>query len=343
MAYTLSQLRTYVRDLTGVYSPDLVSDALLSTWINEAYFELARLQKWSWSGSLGTLTDGMSPAFPGEYHQILAYRCAVKVLGFEADDTQRAQLYTDEYNVLLKGLEDADLKTTTGTGSSDRLALRTLVKSIIGDYSRGLPDTLLDAWLNEEYQLLAAERDWHWLQAQHQVTLAPGVTTFTLPNGSSRILEMYIVEKVEAGDGVNDEVSYSDIVEVVPSVMDVERNNPKYKYKVSFTGDVVLSPAATKDVTIRVRYVQTAAPLSSDGSTPLMALRYRSLLAYSVAMRAAAYTGATQNIMDLCQASAARMYDIMYSEYQLAHSDEPLQLGGSALETRKYMPWFRNQ
>ena len=40
MAYTLSTLRTYTRDLTGIYTTDIISDDLLGRWINEAYFEV---------------------------------------------------------------------------------------------------------------------------------------------------------------------------------------------------------------------------------------------------------------------------------------------------------------
>jgi hypothetical protein len=43
----------------------------------------------------------------------------------------------------------------------------------------------------------------------------------------------------------------------------------------------------------------------------------------------------------MCQKSAEALYNAMYNDYQMAHTQEPFQLGGSSLEERKYVPWFR--
>ena len=184
---TLAELRQYVRDLTGVYSTDLLSDALLDRWLKEAYSELNRADDWPWltsvaSGTLATgattiaLTDSsgrikeftitypnslliqipsrqsliqtvmgddqfsyetnaagnivLSKAFgenvtykvnfiknaptlqaagtaseiPSEYAGILAYRTAAKVLRSQADDTDRADFYLQEYASMLEDL-----------------------------------------------------------------------------------------------------------------------------------------------------------------------------------------------------------------------------------------------
>ena len=45
---TLAELRTYVRDLTGVYSTDLLPDTLLDRWLQESYSELNRADDWPW-------------------------------------------------------------------------------------------------------------------------------------------------------------------------------------------------------------------------------------------------------------------------------------------------------
>jgi len=184
---TLVELRQYVRDLTGVYSTDLLSDALLDRWLKEAYSELNRADDWPWltsivTGTLAagsttiTLTDSsgrikefavtypnslllqipsrqsliqtvmgddqfsyetnssgnivVSKAFdenvtykvnfiknaptisptgdatniPSEYAGILAYRTAAKVLRSQADDTDRADFYLQEYASMLEDL-----------------------------------------------------------------------------------------------------------------------------------------------------------------------------------------------------------------------------------------------
>jgi len=57
---TLSDLRSYVRDLTGVYSTDILPDALLDRWLAEAYTEVNRFEDWPWmsSSASGTIATG---------------------------------------------------------------------------------------------------------------------------------------------------------------------------------------------------------------------------------------------------------------------------------------------
>lgn len=449
MAYTLSTLRTYTRDLTGIYTTDIISDDLLGRWINEAYFEVGRLQKWSWAGSVTTLGTSASPAFPAEFHQVLAYRAAVKVLQFESDDTKRSEFFMNEYNTLVADMYKYDLQanayavtntmaglisnvrtwlddysdrisdelieerimdvydelyegatwsfakspfpgmgfayarvlvygaagrlaplankdaafvsamqqeyglaveelktvfllTNTSTAASTRANLRALVRSVTGIYSKSVPDVLINAWLAEEYQVLLQERSWKWAQLVHQVTLPSGTSTFVFPGGlSGRILEMFVVETVSGLTGSQDNVSSRDIIYTVPSVIDVEINSAKYVYTMQSPTTVRISPAPSDDMTIRIRYVATSTVLSSDGSTTAMPDKYNPILSYRVAMKVAAYSNAPSNIMELCQASERNLYDAMYSEFMLSHSTEPLQMGGSGLESRKYLPLFR--
>jgi hypothetical protein len=184
---TLAELRTYVRDLTGVYSTDLLSDALLDRWLNESYSEINRANDWSWltdiaSGTLSstgttiTLTNssgrikevaltypnsvliqlpsrrsliqtvmgddqyfydcdssgniiiskafgesmtykvnflknapvlqvaGTASEIPASFVGILAYRTAVKVLKSQADDSDRADYYLQEYATILEDM-----------------------------------------------------------------------------------------------------------------------------------------------------------------------------------------------------------------------------------------------
>lgn len=56
----LTDLRTYVRDLTGIYSTDLLPNTLLDRWLQEAYSELNRQDEWPWviAQSTGSLAIG---------------------------------------------------------------------------------------------------------------------------------------------------------------------------------------------------------------------------------------------------------------------------------------------
>ena len=57
---TLAELRAYVRDLTGIYSTDLLPDTLLNRWLQEAYTELNRDKDWPWVIDItsGTIAEG---------------------------------------------------------------------------------------------------------------------------------------------------------------------------------------------------------------------------------------------------------------------------------------------
>lgn len=198
-------LTTRVRQLTGVYSSDVVPQELIYGWINEAYAEVSRERDWDWleitevqalpawtvapqhstgahivqlengtrriisaylvssggeveemiqvptlndiepsasgvrydvnytgevriapeqdatksvkirysrsnlvmlpyeSGEFGEIPVG-SPVFANEFHTILAYRAAINVLAFIADDTKRADFYASEYDRMLDGM-----------------------------------------------------------------------------------------------------------------------------------------------------------------------------------------------------------------------------------------------
>lgn len=57
---TLAELITYCRDLTGLYSTDLLPDTLVTKWLNESYSELNRDQDWPWVvfNATGTASTG---------------------------------------------------------------------------------------------------------------------------------------------------------------------------------------------------------------------------------------------------------------------------------------------
>lgn len=196
---TLAQLIQYVRDLTGVYSTDLLSDALITRWLGETYSEVNRSAEWPWlvktksntlavgatsvtltskyprvrevtiqypnsvlyqvpsrlssiqtvdgdddlfydvdtstdpatiqfskaldeivtynivylDNNLSLLGSGAASALPDEFAPLLAYRAAAKALQYQADDSNRAEIYFAEYVTLL------DVMTTQLTLDDD--------------------------------------------------------------------------------------------------------------------------------------------------------------------------------------------------------------------------------
>jgi hypothetical protein len=59
----ITTLRTYIRDLTGIYSTDLLPNSLLDRWIEEAHIEVQDLEDWSWRH--GTVTGNLSTGDTG--------------------------------------------------------------------------------------------------------------------------------------------------------------------------------------------------------------------------------------------------------------------------------------
>lgn len=347
MSYTLATLRQYVRDLTGVYSTDIVSDALLNRWINEAYTEVALSRNWTWrttwNGNTTLDFDGESPVFSSFYHPLLAYRAAIKVLGFEADDSNRSTMYQNEYQALYAQMvqEDVAFVTANYSGVLNRGAMRSMVRSLLGEIGRDLDDQLINLWLQEDYNVLAAERNWEWLRQEVSVTLTAGNYSFTLPTSHSRVSEVFIVTPQTGSSSVTDSVQDYEVVDQVPHVLDMEYANPKHRYAVSYNGVVTISPESSEDITVRVRYYKKPTQLTSDGITPDMDEKFRSIVPYMTATKAALHIG-NKDKASYIAGLVNMMRDSMYNEYQLSHNMEPIQLGGRGLETRKYLPWFRS-
>ena len=159
----LSALIAYTRDLTGIYSTDVVSDSLVTRWLNESYFEIARRATWPWSPTeLVTGTD--TPAFDAQFHAALSYRAAIKTLNFVSDDTKRAETYAGEYTVLLADLERYYLPSAATGNASNLAGMRRVVRDLTGLYSQSqLPDALIDTYINNAYNELARRHDWDWL------------------------------------------------------------------------------------------------------------------------------------------------------------------------------------
>jgi len=165
MAYTLGSLRTYVRDLTGVYATDLLPDATLTAWINEVYFDVARQQEWPWLPVSALVNSGDAPAFSDEYRPLLAYRVAAKVLTSQADDTKRGELYMAEYKSILDAMYQDNLQALS-TGSLASLAdVQRYVRDLLGIYDDTVTDTVIANAVSETYADLYYSQSWPTLAA----------------------------------------------------------------------------------------------------------------------------------------------------------------------------------
>lgn len=66
-------------------------------------------------GRPDTLGPDDSPVFRSDFHEMLAYRAAYKVLVAQADETGRLEAYPQEFVALLEGMRDAYLLTAEDT------------------------------------------------------------------------------------------------------------------------------------------------------------------------------------------------------------------------------------
>lgn len=340
MAYTLNTLTTYVRNLTGIQSVDLVTDALIKSWLNEAYHDVARIYNWSWT-PVTDMGDSDSPAFAAEYHHLLAYRVAAKLLQAQGDDSNRAEVYLAEFKSVVDQMYLKTLQGTAAGSYGNRGQLRALARSLAGEFSDKVSDTLINMWLDEEYIQLSNLHDWKWREQVGQYTI--GTATPTANVGTPRVLEVFYVRLADSGDIVTDAVNDSEIISIVPHSLDTQTNDVYYKYTVSPAGVLRITPTPEQDITIRVRYMGSVSGFANDSSAVAFATRFAPILAYRVATRIASHAGGNPDAVAMFASSADQLYMGMLSEYQLSHNMEPIQMGGVGLESPRYLPWFRGE
>ena len=248
----LVELSDYTRDLTGVYAKDVVSDTLLYRWINEAYFELARRQTWPWLpvSTLVATPSPTSPAFDAEFHQVLSYRAATKVLRFTADDTPRAEAYTQEYNSLVNDMENQYLSGQASGTSATLTQMTRLVRDMTGVYDKDVvSDAVIKVYLNNSYNEIARQRDWDWLENTETVAMPAfinGAHTVNLTNGTRRVLEAYIVDPDGSAEAILER----------PSLLDIGINEYRAYYDVTTAGVVTVAPQQDSSYLLKFRYTR---------------------------------------------------------------------------------------
>ena len=329
---TLPELRTYVRELTGVYSADLVSDALIDRWVNESYFELARMQVWPWL-PIVTLSGSASPAFESQYHQVLAYRAAVRVLRFMSDDTTRSESYTQEAQLIIADMEKDYLPALAPATSGTLAQLRQFTKDLTGMYDGSVSDAMISAYLNDSYAELASAKDWDWLESTYQVPVPAyvgGRHTINLPFGTRRVMDAVLFSP---------DNSIKKMIQV-PTLNDVSDWDNEVKYDVNVSGVMTFAPAQSSEYSVRVRYLIAAGTLA-DGDTPAFLPQFHKILAYRAAVKILSYARPEDPRIALYGGEYQSLFDSMITMYELSHDSYPIQLSSEGNNYRSYVPWFR--
>jgi hypothetical protein len=333
----LTALDAYTRDLTGIFSTDVVTSTLMTRFINEGYKELARRQGWPWlvGGTVTPLSAGTDvPVFDEEFHAVLAYRAAVKVLAFVSDDTPRAQTYLEEYNALVRDMESQYLSGLATGVSANLTQLTRLVRDVTAIYDNdAISDAMIKIYINNAYNELARAREWDWLEATLDTAMpawTSNVHTINLSNGTRRVLEAYVA----------DDSGYIEEMVGVPSLLDIEPVEDHIKYDVTADGVFRFKPQQEANYTVRIRYLQSWTTLG-DSDAPLFAPQFRMILVYRAAMMVLGQLQPDDPRVAVFDAEYGALLDGMVKHYELDHDSRPIQFNADGIETRKYFPWFK--
>jgi hypothetical protein len=183
----LTQLTAYVRDLSGVYSTDVVSDSLITSWINEVNYDIGR-KTFGASGNVPTLVTGSQvPWMALEFRSILAYGAAVKVLNFVSDDTRRVEMYTGEYNNLLPEVISYYTSGISPGSYTEAGGLMARARDLTRLYDRDIfTDEILFKWLDEAQKELVDYTTWPWVGPN----TVPIVGHFSIPSFDIRFWQI---------------------------------------------------------------------------------------------------------------------------------------------------------
>lgn len=327
----LAGLRATVRDLIGDWSKN-ISDGMLNLWINQAYDEVERAQKWPWADAKTPLvTNTDQPAFDLQFRSVLVYRAATKALSLVGDQGNRTEAYGAEYTNMLASMVEHYLPALAAGGVTTLAELRRTTRDMLGSYEKGLSDFLIDRFINQAYSDLARMKPWTWLETSAEDTLVANVVTWNLPYGTRRVLELFLV---------NNEDDVEEAI-LVPHVLDVPANSAELRYDITSDGSVTIAPPQDHEITLRARYIVKHVELAFDEEEPLFDAQFRIVLCYGAAARILTMQGDASKRNQNFEAEAMRIIDSMMTEYMLDHDNRPIQLGGEGIQQRRYIPWFK--
>jgi hypothetical protein len=216
------------------------------------------------------------------------------------------------------------------------------VRALLQDFTRELSDTLIYGWLNDAWQSFSNERNWSFNTSELTITFPPGINSISLLGSPylayQRILNVYEVKLTDTKPAT---ATSAEIVYPVPHIMDNVADGSKLRYDIN-AGSLRIAPTPTEYTYLRVRYIQEPElVVGNPAQVVMIPANYSMILAYRAAVIGSEWSEYGKKMAPTYQKAADEIFETMVREYQLDHSTEPLQLGGSGLETRKYLPWFR--
>jgi hypothetical protein len=284
--------------------------------------------------------SGYSPTFSSfiGYQTMFCYAVAATMAKRMGRPESVVDSYTSQYNTQRDTLLRQVLYSTSGAyGATIAGPVATQVRALLQDFTTELPEAVIYSWINMANQVLMQERSWPFLTGTANFSVAAGTSTIDVSSLGirNRVLNVFEVRYNGAGQVIDSEIVYP-----VPHILDGKVGDAKYVYDIN-NGIVSISPTPTETVYIRAKFIIDA-PLITSASSPLLFdPRFTDILAYRAAVIGSSWSDYGKKMKEVFQDSADQLFEAMVSFYLLDHSTEPLQIGGSALETRKYLPWFR--
>jgi len=191
--YTIADLRQIVRDLTGIYSTDLISDDMINSLLNQAYFELATMQQWPWKVGLEPLAALIGtdyPPFLATSHKLLAYRASAHVLETQADDSPRLQEYNAIWQLMVGELYQNTLQANSTGSATSFTELKQLVRELIDIFDQTITDAYITVKLQDELSQLYDSYTWPFAKADF-FTAASSYTRILAFGTASRLAATY--------------------------------------------------------------------------------------------------------------------------------------------------------
>lgn len=291
---------------------------------------------YKWPVSVTNTFNSFAP-----YSTIFCYGAAAKYAQRRGMSAELVNSLNASYNMYKDALLREKIYNTSGLSAVATVGhVATQLRSLLQDFTQELPESLIYSWINIAYQTLVQEREWEWLVDTSDLTFPAdvnGVNLLYALGTYQRILNVYEVRY----DG-NFEVIDSEIVYPVPHILDGKVGDSKYKYDID-EGFFSVTPTPTQTTYFRIRYARETAPFTpaNPNETLGFGVNLTDIITYRAAVIGSSWSDYAKKMAPVFQDVADKLFDAMVSTYQLDHSTEPLQLGGTGLEGKKYMPWFR--
>ena len=288
--------------------------------------------RYSWTGLTGAFSDW------DPYGDVFSYAAAARLAPRYGLSEQEIASLLAEYQSREAALVREKLTNNSGNLSPATAgAMVYQVRSMLRDFSNELPTNIIYNWLNTEYQMLAAEHDWPWLTNTATLSYPAGVaqTSVAALGIDYGILNMYVV-KLDGGGEVTD----AQIVSPVPHILDGEVNDARYRYDIS-NGMLTITPTPTESIFLSIRYKTVANTITTSADTTLFNSKFIPYLVYRAAYLGSAWSDQAKKLSPMFAQEAQRVKDMMYQYYMTDRSTEPFSIGENALETRKYLPFFK--